>query len=144
MSASKSDLPCDDFTAEACGKNYIREKVRPILENRIASYNEIIPKLMELLSRTIKSGVKEPCVFESCRYFKLMKRAFEMLLSKEHTLYEVVGAFIKARECAFALSEELLRHPSGSHEKHKGYYKGLKGDVKLCDEMMSGGISAWF
>jgi hypothetical protein len=135
MSASKSEA------CEACGKNYIREKVRPILENRIAIYNKVIPARMFLLSTAISDSEKIPCLFESIRHKKLMKRAFEMLLSQEHTFYEVVGAFLKARECAFALSEELQKN---EEQIFLPKYKEVIDEVELCDYMMSGGISAWF
>ena len=130
------------FCCIDCKKYYMREGTRPTLEGRNAYYNDIIPKVMGLLSRNLKRGVKIPCLFETIRYFKLMKQAIEMLLSQEHTYAEVAVAFLKARDTALELSEEL------QDEKNKQNYFTLEyryviEDAKLCDDLMNGGISAW-
>jgi len=129
------------FCCQDCEKYFVREKQRPIFENNIAFYNETIPRMMEELKDSLKRG-KIPCFFETIRYFKLMKRAKEMLLSQEHTYAEVAVAFLKARDVALALSEEL------QDEKNKKYgvieYKYVIEDAKVCDDMMNGGIQAWF
>ncbi len=73
------------FCCVDCEKYFVRENSRASkFEPDIASFNEIIPQLMELLSTSLKRGEKIPCLFETIRYFKLVKQAYEMLLSQAH------------------------------------------------------------
>ena len=131
------------FCCEDCVDYYIREKDRPSFEGAIAYYNKMLPQLMEYLQYSLKRGEKIPCLFETIRYIKLIKRAKEMLLSQEHTYEEVQVAFLKARDVALALSEDL------QDEKHKEYfkleYKVVINDAKDCDDLTKWEcLSAWF
>jgi hypothetical protein len=133
------------FCCVDCEKYFVREKLRPDLESSLAHYNEVIPKLMELLSHTIKFGKKIPCLFETIRYLKHLTRASEMLLSQEHTYAEVQVAYLKARDVALELSEDLQDEKNKLHKKYFNIeYRIVINDAKVCDELMNDGISAWF
>ena len=131
------------FCCQDCEKYFVREKQRPVFENNIAFYNDTIPEMMEYFQDSLKRGEKIPCLFETIRYFKHMKRAKEMLLSQEHTYSEVAVAFHKARDVAFALSEAV------QDEKNEKYillkYKDVIDDATLCDDMTKWeSLSSWF
>ena len=131
------------FCCEDCEKYYVREGTRPILEKHLAFYNGAIPKATETLSNALKCGEKIPCLFQTLRHWKHMKRATEMLLSQEHTYSEVAVAFHKARDVAFELSEAV------QDEKNEKYilleYKIVIDDATLCEDMTKWeSLSAWF
>ena len=133
------------FCCEDCEDYFVREKHRPDLESSLASYNKILPELMEYYQELLKRGISVPCFFDTIRYLKLMKRAKEMLLSQKNTYAEVQVAFLKARDVALDLSEELQDEKNEEHKKYFGIkYKVVIEDAKDCDDMMNGGIQAWF
>ena len=131
------------FCCEDCEKYYVREGQRAIFKKHLALYKEAIPILMETLSNALKCGEKTPCLFETIRHWKLMKRATEMLLSQEHTYSEVAVAFHKARDVALALSEAVQDDKNENY--HLLTYKDVIDDATLCEDMTKWeSLSAWF
>lgn len=132
------------YCSEDCASYDCREGEKPLIIKRIKLSNKWIPIYTELLSDRIKSGGTTTALFESLRHLKALKRALEMLLSRQHTYAELAVAFHKARDAAYALSEVVQDLKKEDTDYLLDNYETAISDVKFCDgKMTMEGLGAW-